>query len=418
MNASFWRIVVLGIVACVVVACAPPVGANEPHSASVDEISTIVAATLQALSPQAVEEATEIQETRNPDVLPHSLYFLGKDSNWVDQLFRMERDGQTKVQLTSEPAGIDDYDVSPVDGSVAYITNNQLNLIEPDGSNRRELVLGGPKEGNTPWVANPVFSPDGKTLAYSHDGLYFLELETLTGDLILRNQYGDTSPEGVRFPLEIYWPEQFSPDGTKLLVAMGHWEVAPSHAVYDLETKALVRSEGVPDGAYCCSFHGGPAWSTDGASYVGIASIHDSAYQYGELWKVDTASGRVTRMFTSPFEGSETVYLPVEPFAAPDGQVYFFFGTYDVNSGYFDAPILQLVRAKPGEASEPTILRPENFRLMEEALWAPDASLVVVASAPERRWDQGGGVLEMYPMDRQKEPIWLAPLGSQLKWGP
>jgi hypothetical protein len=72
----------------------------------------------------------------------------------------------------------------------------------------------------------------------------------------------------------------------------------------------------------------------------------------------------------------------------------------------------------PDGVTDRTVLRDENFRLMEEALWAPDASFVIVATLPERSWDQGGGVLELYPTDGQKELVWLAPYGQQMKWGP
>jgi hypothetical protein len=43
---------------------------------------------------------------------------------------------------------------------------------------------------------------------------------------------------------------------------------------------------------------------------------------------------------------------------------------------------------------------------------------VIVATAPERAWDQGGGVLELYPINGQKGPVWLASFGQQMKWGP
>jgi hypothetical protein len=91
---------------------------------------------------------------------------------------------------------------------------------------------------------------------------------------------------------------------------------------------------------------------------------------------------------------------------------------YSVDSGFFDAPVLELVRSAPDGVTDRTVLRDENFRLMEEALWAPDASFVIVATLPERSWDQGGGVLELYPTDGQKELVWLAPYGQQMKWGP
>jgi hypothetical protein len=55
-----------------------------------------------------------------------------------------------------------DYGVSPVDGSVAYVVENQLLLVNADGSDRRVLVEGGIVDVNNPFVnriSSPVFSP-------------------------------------------------------------------------------------------------------------------------------------------------------------------------------------------------------------------------------------------------------------------
>jgi hypothetical protein len=59
---------------------------------------------------------------------------------------------------------VNDYDISRIDGSVAYVANNQLLLINADGSNRRVLVDGGAVDPNNPFIStisSPVFSPDG-----------------------------------------------------------------------------------------------------------------------------------------------------------------------------------------------------------------------------------------------------------------
>ncbi len=61
----------------------------------------------------------------------------------------------------------------------------------------------------------------------------------------------------------------------------------PSHAVYYPDTNTLVKYQEVEDYIYCCGFHGGPVWAPDSSSFYGVASVHDFAYQSGELWKVD-----------------------------------------------------------------------------------------------------------------------------------
>jgi hypothetical protein len=349
-----------------IVACAPTIANGGTQPSVSGEVATVVALTLQATTPEIADTPTHVPEA-STSLLPHSLYFLGRDSQSLSQIYHMERDGKTQTQLTFEPVNVTDYDVSLADGSLAYVASNQLLLANADGSNRRVLIDGG-SGPDLRGFYSPVFSPDGGTLAYADKGLNLYSLSTGVSNLVIEDQLTDPSPDGARLPIETYSPERYSPDGTKLLMALGHWEVAPSHAVYYPGTNEMVRYEEVKDYIYCCSFHGGPVWSPDSSSFYGVASVHHTAYQFGELWRVDAANGTLTRTFNSPFAGGETVYLPVELYLAPDGQLYFFFGTYDVDSGFFDAPVLELVRSAPDGVTDRTVLRDENFVLMKEAL--------------------------------------------------
>lgn len=410
MKRRLWRFAFVLFLGLMVVACSAPSPTGDPGSSSVDEVATKVAMTLQALAPQST--STSAGATELPDsVFSHALYFLSNDSQAITQIYRLEPDGRTKTQLTFEPANVEEYDVSLADGSLAYEVNNQLILVQADGTDRRVLAEVAPDAITS---FHPTFSPDGQTLAYAHNGLNLYTVSAGTSNLVIEDRMEDVG-NGVLLPIETYLPERYSPDGTRLLVALGHWEVAPSHAIYDPATTALVRHEEVQDYIFCCSFHGGPAWSPDGSSFYGVASAHDFAYQSGELWRVEAASGKVTRALGA---NNGTLNLPKELYPAPDGNLYFFLGTYSDASGFFDAPVLQLVRSAPDGVTNRTTLRDENFVLMTEALWAPDASFVIVASAPDRNWDLAGGVLELYPTNGQKEPVWLAPSGSMLKWGP
>jgi len=393
-----------------VMACVPPARTNETQPSSANEVETIVAMTLQALAP-ATPTATSTPEP-SASLFPQSLYFLSNDTQAVTQIFRMERDGKTKTQITFETGNVWDYDVSAATGSIAYEANNQLILLSASGSDRRVLVEGLPDPVARGFY-KPVFSPDGGTLAYAHEGLNLYSIATGTSNLVIEDKLEDMG-NGQSLPIETYAPERYSPDGTKLLVALGHWEVLPSHAVYYPSPNALVRYTEVEDYIYCCSFHGGPVWTPDSSSFYGVASVHDSAYKYGELWRVDAGNGAVTRMLRTD---TGTLNLPEEPYLAPDGQLYFFFGSYDNASGFFEAPVLELVRSAPDGETNRVVLRDENFVLMREALWAPDASFVIVSTAPGQNWDQGG-VLQLYPTDGQKDAVWLAPLGWQMKWGP
>lgn len=77
---------------------------------------------------------------------------------------------------------------------------------------------------------------------------------------------------------------------------------------------------------------------------------------------------------------------------------------------------LQLVRSAPDGVTDRTVLHPETFERMTEALWAPDASLVVVAFAPGQEPSEGGQAEIVY-LDSRPNVV-LAPSATQMKWRP
>lgn len=408
------RLAILGILTVLAVACGSPITTDASQPSSAQEVETMVAMTLQALAPEVTALPSTIPEAPK-SLLPHTFFYLGQDGAGHWQVFRIRTDGTTVTQLTYEESDVTDYDVSLADGRVAYVADNQLKLILPDGSYQRVLVDGGRREEQNPWVTRPVFSPDGKTLAYGHNGLNLYDMETGTSQLVIKDQLTDPTPDGFRFPVELYSPERYSPDGAKLLVALGHWEVAPSHAIYYPDSNELVKPTGVDTYGICCSFHGGPAWSPDGSSFYGIASEHDYAYLHGSLMKVDAVSGAMTTLISLVAKDG-TMNLPYEPYLAPDGQLYYFFLNYPEPSEIPSGMPLQPVRSEPDGVTDRTVLRSETFERMTEALWAPDGSFVVVAFAPSEEPAEGGQAEIVY-LDGRPNVV-LAPLARQLKWGP
>ena len=135
-----------------------------------------------------------VTPTGLPSLLPHALFYEAKDGAGHSQIYRLAPDGVTSAQLTSEPMDVGPFDVSPADGRIAYIANNQLILLNADGSGRTILVDGGPLDTDisylTSAVGMPRFSPDGSRLAYGLNGLNLYEFSGGTTTNVLTNQVG------------------------------------------------------------------------------------------------------------------------------------------------------------------------------------------------------------------------------------
>jgi hypothetical protein len=326
-------------------------------------------------------------------------------------VFRLEPDGISSRQVTSESGSVSDYDVSPIDGGVAYVANNQLVHINADGSERVVLVDGGEVDQNNPFistVSSPVFSLDGLTLAYGYKGLQFYSFTTTESQLALENQVDDAG-SGLFVPRELYSPESYSPDGTKLLVTLSYYE-GGSSAIYYPATNSLVRLTGGEGALICCDE---VEWSADSSS-IYSASATAGMFSPG-LWRVDAATGEVTTLIPGD-AGGGSFNAAREAYLAPDGQLYFFYGTVSSPEGMFNRASLQPVRSAPDGVTDRTTLSEEDFSLVNEALWAPDVSFVVVAIAPAQEVYQGGQAELVYFDGREK--VVLAPFAQQMKWGP
>lgn len=383
-------------------ACANPPGGTAPeHPVSVE---TIVAATFEALTQAAPPPSTS-------NLLPSSMYFLSADSIGRSQVFRLDSDGVTVTQVTFEPASVSEFDVSLTDGSVAYISNNQLLNINADGSNRAMLFDGGAVDNDNPFltiVRSPVWSPDGLTIAFGYKGLNLYSIIEGVSNRVLEDQVSSLEG-GFSFPEELYWPEMYSADGSKLIITLGYYEGA-STAIYQPNSGALVRLNGGEGSIICC---GDYSLSND-ASVLFSASPYMGMFRAG-LWRVDTATGVVTTLFSADFDTNPADSAD-NPFLAPDGQLYFFHASVPNTEGFIDRPPLQLVRSAADGVSGRTVLRPETFERMTEALWAPDASFVIVAVAQDDQTYQGGAAQLYYTDGRPMVP--LVPFARDMKWGP
>jgi Tol biopolymer transport system component len=402
MIKRFYPFTALVVLIVVSLACASPLSGIPTNSP--DAVATVVALTMQALTP-----ASNGSTTPEPvgSLLPHSLYYLSHGSGGTMQIFRMEKDGKTVHQITSEPADVGSFSVSPVDGRVAYISNNQLVVINPDGSIRTVLVDGGAVDPNDPVVnsvGRPVWSRDGRTIAYAHNGLGFYSLDTGSSTIVLENKSGYVS--GLKIASEIYSPNSYSPDGKKLLINISFYE-GGTLAIYYPEVNAVVRLSGSDSGLICCD----AVWTPDSAGlyaanpYLGMISTG--------LWYINASDGNVTTLIPSQSLNG-TYNFADAPLIGPDGQLYFFFANLkDIPNGHTP---LQIVRSGPDGVNGRTVINNKTFETKNEALWSPDASFVITSDASVAEVYQGG-LPAIFYLDGRPE-VQLAEYAIQMQWGP
>src|SRR5262245_31419682 len=108
-------------------ACAP---ANTP-APIVNTIPSLtetpIVSTIPAVTPTPALAAPTTEPTHPPAlaVLPAPVYYLAS-AGPTQQIWRVDTDGSTRTQITKESASVTDFDVSPGDGSVAYVSGNAL----------------------------------------------------------------------------------------------------------------------------------------------------------------------------------------------------------------------------------------------------------------------------------------------------
>jgi hypothetical protein len=349
-----------------------------------------------------------VTPTGFPSLLPHALFYEAKDGAGHSQIHRLAPDGITTTQLTSEPVDVGPFDVSPVDGRIAYIANNQLILLNADGSGRTILVDGGPLDTDishlTSSVGMPRFSPDGSRLAYGLNGLNLYDFSSGTTTNVLTNQVDSSGG----FPVlnEGYSPKEFSPDGSKLLVEVSFYE-AGTLGIYDLPSGAFYKFSRPDGGIICCS----SLWSSD-SSAVYVANPNIGMVDSG-LWRFNASDGTGSTLL--PSQNADATYNFADaPLLAPDGQLYFFFSNLPaIPSGH--TPIT-MVRSAPDGVTGRAVIYPDTFTTMNEALWAPDAGKVIVVQGTTPDMFVGGAATLYNPGGGA--PVPLVPDAGNLRWGP
>jgi Tol biopolymer transport system component len=331
----------------------------------------------------------------------------------------MEPNGAITARITNEAAPITYFDVSPVDGSLAYVSNNQLIVSDAQGQNPRTLVFGDPLDPNNfdqrinQEISHPHWSPDGTHISYGLNGINIISLTEADVQTVLQsdpvpdlaNGRPQTAP---RFFFDALW----SPDGRYLLINFSYWPEGGGYAIKDLVDGTIVEIN-FPSGITCCN----PHWTADSqAVYFSNDSL---GLVHPGLWRAEASTGNVAVLVETSFDSGGTTF-PQFASAAQliDGQLYYFYadGQLDPNSGSLPWPSqLSLARADPDGVTDRVQLRADTYGV-GESLWSPDARGVVIWQVTDDPNGYGHGPLAW--LDTANNPaVDLHADGSQLHWG-
>jgi hypothetical protein len=394
-------------IALISTACTPSI--PSPTNEAIDKslLATIVASTLQALTINPTELPVEIPPASPapiPVVLPHSLYFLsGRSGN--NQIWRMEKDAFSIEQITFENEDVIDFDVDSNNGALAYITSNRL-VYHPNSHDSPNILLDMPESNQDSddyfyrnLLSKPRFSPDGKILAFALNGIQLYDLETDQINHVIENEL-ETLESGNIIPRKLYFPDTWSPDGNKLLLSIGYLE-AGTLAFLDIQSSALTELNST--GIVCCQ----AIWDRNSES-IFVASPYLGLVDTG-LWQYDAASGAEIVLLPTSNDDATINYVgwPVESL---DNDLFYF---YSNTAGIPDGDVaLRLVRSPKNELEDREALR-EDSLLIREALWAPDASLVLIVQSIQA----ANTTLVLVRLDASPLEV-LTNDALHLRWGP
>lgn len=326
-----------------------------------------------------------------PFNLPAPLYFI---SSADQQLWRLERDGGTLRQVTRLSTPLEAYDVSPLDGTLAYITNNQLWLAEADGGNPRLLVDGGACDSSTTaayWrrcLRGVVWFPNGNQLAIGLNGVNLVNPQDGSQFKIALNQID-----------EYYTPVRISPDGNYIVLETVSNSLTPYIAIVPVWGGMVVAR----NARACCQLD-----FTPNGIYLLLGGNSLTNGSQPGLWRVNLNSGAVNILVNGEQQNATLAF----PHLSADGQQVWYFGmlaTYSQDMPTFLAvgPIGDALNGRTEWSGHPRVA---YFPYIYEALWAPDGSLVIIAynnpAAPYAVVDVLGG--NLYPLPN---------LGGNLRWG-
>lgn len=358
------------------------------------------------VSPTAVQPAL-IFPSNSANLLPHSLYFITRLETGIHQVVRLPPDKTSLTSLTPENEDVTSFDVSSLDGTLAYVTQNRLFVSSSTGGGSILLFDGnitGQNDNLSAQVRSPRWSPDGKILAYGYSNLHIHRFD--------RNSITDASISLENLPANAsLLPNIWSPDSKRLLVEIDYPDRGTSLVILTLENREVTYLQpGADDNRLvCCE----AAWSPDSQAIL-VANSHILGRYTTGLWQFNAQNGERSTLI-EPVSNDGTYNLAGWPVQNSSGEVTYFFASTAVLPQ--DEIPMSLVKSSVQTPGNRSLLRPERLS-PREVLWNEDASLaVVVLPLPGQMRTEGGGpVVLIYSDGRTSRP--LAANGSQVRWGP
>jgi Tol biopolymer transport system component len=310
---------------------------------------------------------------------------------------------------------VNDFDVSAADGSLVYLSDNALITTDGLGNNRSVLVQGPPlaPERNesyyTTEVTRPRWSPDGSRLAYGMNGINVIDAAGGTPTALLPNDPIPGPNDPMTQPANLYWPDNWSPDGARMLIEVGHYRGEGSVGVLNLADNTVL-SLSSPQGYVCCA----PTWSLDNQSIFYANSTHGIVPP--GMWRTNVTTGESTTLIDGIAKDAQLLAAQVQQ--ASDGNLYYFYAIVKAPGEPTSTTPLSMVRSADDGVTDQTQLR-TDAHVVDEALWASDGSGAVIVDA-QAALESGvyppQGPL-LYLKADGSPAVALADVGRLLRWG-
>jgi hypothetical protein len=362
-----------------------------PFQPSENIVATIVSATQTATAKNAIP----VTPQKPSRILPAPLYLLSANDG---QIWRVETDAVTTTQVSQHSAPISEFDISPVDDTLLFVSQNELRRSQPQSAESVLLASTQPvSSASAVYVSNvpinqffaPLWNPNGIEIAFGFNGIKLMNAQTGTYADWLNN-----TPELV------YRPLAWSVDGKQLAVIaypVNRGNLQPQVQVIQVQDQPA-KPVMLPTNSEQLAWFGNQF----------VIALRQKDGALAELWisKAIEGGGYVL------LESNATPYHLLRPLVLQNGTLYYFM------ADELDAQkraLYQMLTINLLNTEQNATLRTESLPLLD-ALWARDGSGAVVSlyspitgvtSAAEHRW-----------LSVDNAPAVILPMvGSNLRWG-